>query len=78
MRICPQGGALPTIVDAVEFLGEVATADPACAAEAASGVRYLLDTDDRPVRHGLLRAARNGEALLAAVRVVVGAADQRP
>ncbi|MGQ4727092.1 hypothetical protein ACUN3E_05455 [Streptomyces sp. Ju416(a)] len=77
VRICPPGGALPTIVDAVEFLAEVATADPACAAEAAPRVRYLLDADERPVRHDLWRAVLDDEALLAAVRVVVGVVDQR-
>ncbi|WP_255311936.1 hypothetical protein [Streptomyces sp. PTY087I2] len=77
VRICPPGGCPPTIVDAAEFLAEVATADPACAAEAAPRVRYLLDTDERPVSHDLWDAVRRDEALLAAVRLVVDVADQR-
>ncbi|MFF4856957.1 hypothetical protein ACFY2N_18915 [Streptomyces rubiginosohelvolus] len=75
VRICPPGGYPPTIVEPLEFLAEIATADPACAAEAAPRVRYLLDTDERPVRHDLWRAVRNDEALLAAVRVVMEAAE---
>ncbi|WP_267899024.1 hypothetical protein [Streptomyces sp. CS149] len=39
-------------------------------------MRYLLDADERPVRHDLWRAVLDDEALLAAVRVVVGVADQ--
>ncbi|SCG01810.1 hypothetical protein GA0115255_116616 [Streptomyces sp. Ncost-T6T-2b] len=76
VRICPPGGYPPTIVEAVEFLAGIATADPACAAEVAPRVRHLLDTDERPVRHDLWGAVRSDEALLAAVRVVVGVADQ--
>ncbi|MGW6589851.1 hypothetical protein [Streptomyces globisporus] len=75
VRICPPGGYPPTVVEPLEFLAEVATADPACAAEVAPRVRYLLDTDERPVRHDLWRAVLNDEALLAAVRVVVDAAE---
>ncbi|SBV00649.1 PBS lyase HEAT-like repeat-containing protein [Streptomyces sp. Ncost-T6T-1] len=77
VRRCPPGDSWPTIVELVEFLAEIATADPACAAEVAPQVRYLLDTDERPVTHDQWRAVLSDEALLAAVRVVVGAADQR-
>ncbi|MFF3972316.1 hypothetical protein ACFYZ6_21070 [Streptomyces rubiginosohelvolus] len=75
VRICPPGGYPPTIVEPLELLAEIATADPACAAEAAPRVRYLLDTDERPVRHDLWHAVLDDEALLAAVRAVVDAAE---
>ncbi|WP_254875201.1 MULTISPECIES: HEAT repeat domain-containing protein [unclassified Streptomyces] len=75
VRIRPPGGTPPTIVEPVRFLAEIATADPACAAEVAPRVRHLLDTDERPVTHDQWRAVLSDEALLAAVRVVVGAAE---
>ncbi|MGW1295201.1 hypothetical protein [Streptomyces sp. NPDC002533] len=77
VRGCPPGDSWPTIVELVEFLAEIVTADPTCAAEAAPRVRHLLDTDERPVPHDQWRAVLSDEALLAAVRVVVAAAGQR-
>ncbi|MFK0129219.1 hypothetical protein ACIQRZ_02605 [Streptomyces rubiginosohelvolus] len=35
VRICPPGSYPPTIVEPLELLAEIATADPACAAEGA-------------------------------------------
>lgn len=75
VRICPPGGAPPTIVEAVELLAEVAAADPPAATAVAPRVRHLLDTDERPVRHDQWRAVLSDDALLAAVRTVVGAAQ---
>ncbi|MDW4917921.1 hypothetical protein [Streptomyces californicus] len=75
VRICPPGGAPPTIVEAVELLAEVAAADPTAATAVAPRVRHLLDTDERPVRHDQWRAVLSDDALLAAVRTVVGAAQ---
>ncbi|MFH8886207.1 hypothetical protein [Streptomyces californicus] len=75
VRICPPGGAPPTIVEAVELLAEVTAADPTAATAVAPQVRPLLDTDERPVRHDQWRAVLSDDALLTAVRTVVGAAE---
>lgn len=76
VRICPPAGHPPTLVEPLELLAEVATADPACAVEAAPQVRHLLDADERPVSHGQWRAVLSDEAVLAAVRAVVDAARE--